>query len=375
MAFAGMETKEDPGRLEVPNARRLDPLVLLKNCIISGTKVKFDLDNLHFGDYRVHRNTRCAFRASPDEPFMDIGSIWYMYHEISREEGSYTPQGAKRRGFQYLNVCDRSDLLAYLEGVIDSSEKIVSEVARGLKRPKTESSGVTPAPPRKRHELTERSPQPEAKRRREERFDMSAAEYNLEARPVKDMDGMVRGGKELPSISAILKIAQGELEKWSEVLEIPRESKPQRRVRPFMWELEKLLEQNKEANPIILVPMNKNAPVNMLNVFDLLQEGRYRRPEQQGATGFGYFEALRKDHVKLVRHIDGRRWTFEVRDSTKGFSSKDWLRVVAVITNGDDWQFKGWPFKTVVSMFMTLKGFYFRERDRFVELPEHVSRW
>ncbi|CAJ1349408.1 unnamed protein product, partial [Effrenium voratum] len=249
------------------------------------------------------------------------------------------------------------------------------QVARGLKRPKTESSGVTPAPPRKRHELTERSPQPEAKRRREERFDMSAAEYNLEARPVKDMDGMVRGGKELPSISAILKIAQGELEKWSEVLEIPRESKPQRRVRPFMWELEKLLEQNKEANPIILVPMNKNAPVNMLNVFDLLQEGRYRRPEQQGATGFGYFEALRKDHVKLVRHIDGRRWTFEVRDSTKGFSSKDWLRVVAVITNGDDWQFKGWPFKTVVSMFMTLKGFYFRERDRFVELPEHVSRW
>ena len=32
-----------------------------------------------------------------------------------------------------------------------------------------------------------------------------------------------------------------------------------------------------------------------------------------------------EDHVKLVRHIDGRRWTFEVRDSTKGFSSKDGL--------------------------------------------------
>ena len=50
---------------------------------------------------------------------------------MSREDGSYNSNTATKRGFQYIGVIDRSELLAYIEGGIDKFEKIVPE-AGGL---------------------------------------------------------------------------------------------------------------------------------------------------------------------------------------------------------------------------------------------------
>ncbi|OLQ00510.1 Cell division control protein 73 [Symbiodinium microadriaticum] len=130
----------------------------------------------------------------------------------------------------------------------------------------------------------------------------------------------------------------------------------------------------KSDRPIILVPMNKNAPINLLNVYQFLQEGTYTPPERSGASTFE-FESMRKEFVEVARIIDGKRWTFEVRDSTKGFTKGQWKRVVAVVTDGADWQFKDWPFETIVDLFCTIKGIYFREKDKQVEVPEHVTKW
>ena len=49
------------------------------------------------------------------------------YHEVSREDGKYSFNSATRRGFKYIGVIDRSELLAYIEGGIDKFEKIVPE--------------------------------------------------------------------------------------------------------------------------------------------------------------------------------------------------------------------------------------------------------
>ena len=50
------------------------------------------------------------------------------YHEVSREDGSYNASAARKRGFQYIGVIDRSELLAYIEGSNENFEKIVPEV-------------------------------------------------------------------------------------------------------------------------------------------------------------------------------------------------------------------------------------------------------
>merc|ERR1712232_904474 len=81
----------------------------------------------------------------------------------------------------------------------------------------------------------------------------------------------------------------------------------------------------------------------------------------------------RPEHVEVARTLSGRSWTFEVRDNTARFSRDMWLRTVAVIADGSDWQFKGWPFENTVDMFTTLKGYYFQEN--LVPPPTHVKEW
>ena len=131
VAMAGLEGPNG-GEVKQDGGKRLDPLVLLRKCAIAGQHtlkgrlvagsllrrllqmklstwhpfaaasaffiifllpdsffvraqlcragehVAYDYEHLVFGSYRVHKNTRCAFRPSKAEPFMDIGSIWYM---------------------------------------------------------------------------------------------------------------------------------------------------------------------------------------------------------------------------------------------------------------------------------------------------------
>jgi len=369
MAGVQEEVKQD-------GAQRLDPLVLLRKCATTGQHVQYDYEHLAFGHYRVHKNTKCAFRPSKAEPFMDIGSIWYMYHEVSREDGSYHAKAARQRGFQYIGVIDRSDLLAYIEGSDQHFEKIVPEVLDGSKLPKTEKVGETPMAPRKRG--GEEIHLFEAKRRRQDSVEISFKEYAMQARPLSDLASAVRRrGKPVAGIKPVLQLACDELKEWSKVTNIPT-PKPPREKRPFAHYLNKFIQQDPQKLPIILVPNNKSAPVNKNNARGLLEDGLFSRFERRLLTEEelkAKLSAPKEDRVLVSRRIGKKNWTFEVIDDTSNLSSQDWLRVVAVVTNGEEWEFQGWPFASVVDLLSTIKGFYFREKDRFVEMPDHVNKW
>jgi len=119
-----------------------------------------------------------------------------------------------------------------------------------------------------------------------------------------------------------------------------------------------------------LVPCSKNCPVNLLNASKLLQDGEFSAKDEERMR---FFESTRPESVDIVRNIKGNMWTFEVRDSVKSFSKAQWLRVVAVITDGNEWQFKGWPFENIVDLFVTCKGVYFNEVG--TQPPTHVIDW
>lgn len=139
---------------------------------------------------------------------------------------------------------------------------------------------------------------------------------------------------------------------------------------PLHMELERMLRQDKANLPIILVPCNKQALVNIMNVQDLLQHGIYRKLEKEHLQ---CFESTRPDAVRIKRNLGGKIWEFEVRDTTRHFTKLMWKRTVAVILDGNDWQFRGWPFATVLDMLTTFKGIYFKESG--VNLHEHVQAW
>merc|ERR1711976_551171 len=86
-----------------------------------------------------------------------------------------------------------------------------------------------------------------------------------------------------------------------------------------------------------------------------------------------YFEGCRNESVNIIRNINGRAWTFEIRDTAKNFTKAQWLRVVAVITDSTEWQFKGWPFETIVDLFTSVRGVYLLPVGELP--PQHVSDW
>jgi len=285
--------------------------------------------------------------------------VWFMLKEISGDR-PYTADVARRRGFQYISVAHRGDLCDYLVGRAESCSGLVA--VEGLKRPTEE------APEGQKR----RRVRPRTERDREARgLEISYEDVLARVRPVKDLDALVRvPGRIIPNADLILKIAQDEVEHWHLRRKPSALGDTGTGKVPLIRELEKMVEENKANKPIILVPCNKNAPVNILNAARFLQDGQYTKTDTEHQR---FFESTRCEYVDVARNIGGRMWTFEVRDTAKNFTKAQWLRVVAVIADGSPWQFTGWPFESLVDLFTTTKGVFFREVGNLV--PLHVREW
>mmetsp|Transcript_11689 Transcript_11689/g.26658 ORF Transcript_11689/g.26658 Transcript_11689/m.26658 type:complete len:416 (+) Transcript_11689:64-1311(+) len=352
----------------VGSTKRKDPLVLLRECTSKQAKVHYSDDYLEFDGHRVHRSAKCGYRLTPTDPFIDIGSVWYMFREISGDR-PYTQETTRKRGFRYIGVANRGDLCDWLVGRVDTCAGIARDVIEGRKRPRddAEESG------RKHGKKLASKPSEETSISSVPRVkagDISYADVLARVRPVKDLDVLVRcPGRTVPNAELILKIAQDEVANWRIDRRTQDQPAPPGKV-PLLKELEQMILDDRTNQPIILVPCNKNSPVNLLNASKLLQDGEYHPKDEERLR---FFESTRPEYVEIVRNVMGKMWTFEVRDSVKGFTKAQWLRVVAVVTDGTDWQFKGWPFETIVDLFTTVKGIYFTEVGTLP--PQHVTEW
>lgn len=353
-----------------PPLRRKDPLVLLRDFTIARKKIRWSDDYLEFDSQRLHRTTKCGYRTSPVEPFMDIGSVWYMLREIS-DDKPYTQDTARSRGFRYIGVANRGDLCDYLVGTTEACPGLVREVIEGRKRPRDERDTDPRMMKARAARATASGGKAGVAGAQAKAEEISYADVVARVRPVKDLDVLVRcPGRAVPNVDLILKIAQDEVTSWHNTGTLrPADSQVDIKV-PLIQELEKMVVKDPSNRPIILVPCNKNAPVNLLNVAQLLQDGLYYEPTEEKKH---FFESTRPEMVEIKRNIMGSLWTFEVRDAIKNFEKSQWLRVVAVVTDGTDWQFKGYPFETLVDMFTTFKGMYFTACG--ARTPEHVKKW
>lgn len=388
---AAAEEANVPAAASSGAGRRLDPLVLLRRCAVANKNVKLHDEALDFDGHLVHRNAKCGFKLSPADSCIDIGSVWFMFREISGDK-PYTQDVAKKHGFKYIGVAHRGDLCDYLVGRAEKCRGLVLEVVEGRKRPLEDRGAGVPRSARARaagaggknrasaasdggaagsgggRELSLPKSGKDIKA-----ADISYADVQARVRPVKDLDVLVRcPGRVVPNADLILKIAQDEVNNWHVRRRIdgPRDAASLGGKVPLIREFEALIKEDKANKPIILVPCNKTSPVNLLNVVKFLQDGVYEKTDLEHTR---YFESTRMEYVDLVRNVQGRMWTFEVRDTAKNFTKAQWLRVVAVVADGSEWQFTGWPFETVVDLFTTVKGVFFRENGTLT--PLHVREW
>jgi len=337
----------------------VDALVYLRDFISEKKKVVFHADWLDFDGHKIHRSAKCGYILHKGAPLIDIGSIWYMYHMTSADR-AYNQASAKESNFTYIGIDRRGDLCDFLLGKNPTCQGLVKDVLEGRKRPR------------------ERAPRLPAKDAKVDGMastlgdTISYEDVTKRVRCVQDLDVVIRRpGRLVPNANMILKIAQEEWQAFSTGVQkaAPVSSKSKGAV-ALHEELEAYLRKDENNIPILLVPANKNAPVNLLNVQDLLQDGKFKSIDDEHKK---FWESTRPESIQVKRNMGGKLWTFEVRDSVANFTKNQWLRTVLVITDGNEWQFKGWPFESVVDLFVTMRGCYIRDPGK--EFPVHVREW
>lgn len=122
---------------------------------------------------------------------------------------------------------------------------------------------------------------------------------------------------------------------------------------------------SQQGKPIIIVPASYyQGNLCLGNALDFLQRGQYVPVQAQESGG-----KMEVSHV-----LCGETVAFEVMDNVLSFDAKQWARVVAVFVNGHDWQFKDWPTKKMVELFLRFRGYFLHFQDQ-TALPEIIGKW
>lgn len=139
-----------------------------------------------------------------------------------------------------------------------------------------------------------------------------------------------------------------------------------------------------DFHPIILIPSSASAIIQMWNVADLLERGKYVEAYQKftletGQTRRSEAELFTQISPGTMINLDRFRVKFRnflVYDNPRHVPS--WEQVCACIVTGSEWEFRGWynsdPVKTQPSiLFHEVRGFMpFFEEDR---PPETIKKW
>ncbi|CAG8656114.1 9771_t:CDS:2 [Cetraspora pellucida] len=93
-------------------------------------------------------------------------------------------------------------------------------------------------------------------------------------------------------------------------------------------------------NPLILVPPSPSAFITMHNVKQLLQDTRF-----EDQTNF--INQRKENRIQIYRN----ERTYDFTDSVDELQQSDWNRVVCIITDGSEWVFKKYLWKTPQETF------------------------
>ena len=123
--------------------------------------------------------------------------------------------------------------------------------------------------------------------------------------------------------------------------------------------------------PIIIVPGGVAGNVSLANAADLLEKGQWapaRRQDRGDANKRVLFKhkTLNDDGAEVESQ-------FEICCDTSRFTKNEWDRVIAIFTNGKEWEFKGWKLGDTATMFNRVSGFYVAFKGDTV--PVTITNW
>lgn len=121
--------------------------------------------------------------------------------------------------------------------------------------------------------------------------------------------------------------------------------------------------------PIIIVPKSMSSDINMANIKQFLEEGKYVKVSQ------GQFQnRLKQISIERISPVDPtKKLHYKVLEDPTVLSPADWDRVIAVFVAGQSWQFREWKYSDPVNLFQHALGAYIAADDRVPEPA--VATW
>lgn len=128
--------------------------------------------------------------------------------------------------------------------------------------------------------------------------------------------------------------------------EIKEEKKEDLSSKPIIQETKEPKKIRQRNAPIIIIPASLTSPITMYNVKDFLELGEYKPTHVKKAEN-----PKKPSLVVIKRNVDKTVKEYHVIDNPLKLAKEDWNRVVAVVTSGQKWQFKGWQTEKPAELF------------------------
>ncbi|EFA86581.1 hypothetical protein PPL_00382 [Heterostelium album PN500] len=402
-----------------------DPLTMLRDVLSKQQQPVIEGDEYVFGKTRFNKNVPTAFKSSANNTYYTLQAVHLCHLNRDVSRGVYVLQVA-RAGTTAVSLNDRKELLAYLDGEVDTSSSIVYDSS--LMSGSSSSAVSTGTQQSMDSSLTSQSDamqvddsnnQYSTGTQQQSMYDASGAslgdQYKIGGDHDYQYDASYRSSH-IPEIDLTDEMISEKSAFTSHLLAVP--SKPNESYslkdseNQFMEDIgnkRKALSMEKSNFMMADEPITKmilqrekttndrtsilNGPTAYLDILDKYNQFKKEEkrpsssssipgssskphPTSGGANNKSSMTSTLHDSASIGSNrklSSDNQITYEVYDNIKLLKAEDWPRVAAVFVQGEAWQFKDWKWPTPVDILSNIKGFYLKLDDTTV--PESVKSW
>ncbi|CAG8593200.1 11793_t:CDS:2 [Ambispora gerdemannii] len=123
--------------------------------------------------------------------------------------------------------------------------------------------------------------------------------------------------------------------------------------------------EKEPKKPIIMVSPSPRAMVGIYNAKDFFQDSSFIENEQK--------RSLHTASKPTLVEFTYKERKYEIADLADTLRPEDWDRVVGVVVDGNDWQFKHWKWQSTEEIFKKVRAFHFKYSHQ--PTIDNVLRW
>lgn len=334
-----------------------DALSLLRDCTINGNVATLEGDTIVIGEHALPKKTETNYKSGKGNMFT-LDTVWFYLQNHKLAFGKYA-RACLNGGHKVVAIKEQKALFRYMTGKTDSSPHVQST---GEGPDATESAAATMDV----YETPDASLKKDVK-------DWTILEIFHQEKAFRTRSDVTQhsGGKEMKGTLKIFEDACEKRKRKPEELKKTVITKKPKRLTPAMPVNKAAARKPDSVVPIILVPQQATAVINMWNVLDLLGDKNFLKAGDKIKAGGA---KPTTHHLERASYQDPKRkCKFQIIDNIHKVGKDDWHRVVAVIASGVEWQLKGWPWKTPAEIFENVCSFYMHYDDE--PIHKNITTW